>query len=326
MSNLFNWFQIGDPYLGITAIIAINLIISLFYHAFKLKWPDLYFSVNNMAAFFVTVSFKRYLAFRFVPVFLFSTIILGILMKNQSINVSISLGILSLFFHSVFTNGRAIYDLLTNSKRIKVYFNFGYQIVIHFLTFVSLIILGVASGLAAKSAFVVTITPSIQGIADNIWSALLTVLIIEYLRTIYTEKSIDVDQVFENSLNKIDPKILKYIDKVSLELNANPVLVKAICLVENIQRPKWIRNVENIKALLHLTGTYGIMQVRASKHVSDTESVKIAVEEYFSNSNGVKDSNSLSGLIKKYNPSKSYEDLILRAMYYIDPNSADYPG
>lgn len=326
MSNFSNWLQIGDPYLAIAAIIAINLIIFLFYHAFKLKWPDLYFSVNNMAAFFVTVSFKRYLVFRFAPVFLFSTIILGILMKDQTVNLSINLGVISLFIHALLSNGRAILELLTNSKRIKVYFNFGYQIVIHLITFISLIFLGFFSGLVAKSAFIVSITPSIQGIADNIWSALLTVLIIEYLQTIYKEKGIDIDQVFENSLTKIDPKILKHIDELSQALNANPVLVKAICLVESIQRPKWIRNVENIKAFLRLTGTYGIMQVRVNKPISDNESVKMAIEKYFSNSKGIRDQQSLLDLIKKYNSSKSYADLVFRAMYYIDPNSAEYPG
>lgn len=313
-------------YLGFTSIILTNLLTFLFYNAFKLKWPDLYFSVNDMAVFFISVSFKRYIAFRFLPVFIIFTLILGIFAKGLNINTVTIFGLLSMTIYASLTDGRAIFDLLTRSKRIKIYFNFSFQVLLHVITFVSLLGVGLVAGLAANSTLVAKITPTMQGLVDNIWSAVLAVIIIEYLRILYSEKGVSVEEMFKRSLNSIDPKILNHIDKMCHEKGANLILVKAISIVENIQRPKWIRKFEFIPATLHLTGTYGIMQVRANKRISDIDSVTIAVDKYFSNTENLRDNESLSSKIREYNPSKEYEDLVMRAMYYLDPNSAEYPG
>jgi hypothetical protein len=54
--------------------------------------------------------------------------------------------------------------------------------------------------------------------------------------------------------------------------------VKAIMVVENLQRPLWFRRLESFKGRVFPSGTYGIMQVESARPVSDEESIKIAVE------------------------------------------------
>lgn len=320
----FSWINTNIAFLVLSLVIVSNSIISLFYSAFKLKWPDLYFSVNDMAAFFISVSLKRYLAFRFIPVFLILTIVLGVFMKELSINIATSAGIICMGVHALLSNGRAIYDLIRRSKNIKIYFNITYQISLHIITIAVLFILGFLSGLLSKTPFVEIITPSIQGLTDNIWSALLTVILIEYLRLLYTEKSIDIEEVIKRSQNNIEPDIFKMINYVSTKFNANPILLKAICIIENIQRPKWVRKIENIKSFLRQTGTYGIMQVKSSRPISDLESIEIAAENFFINTVDMKSYESIVQKITNYNDSVQYRDLVIKAINYLDPLNALY--
>lgn len=323
--NLFTSIP-DEAYSILAVVIFANSIILFFYQTFKLKWPDLYFSVNNMDAFFISVSFKRYIFFRFFPCFVINTLAVAVLIKSTSIQTAYIAGAISLFAHALITNGRAMFDLITRSKRIKIYFNYSFQILIHFFTIALLVFVGIVSGFASRLIFFRVLTPSPQGLVDNIWSALIAVILVEYLRLVYSDKSIGLDEVFDKSLKNISPELLNFIDQACVAHNANPVLVKAICIVENIQRPKWVRTFENFKARLGLTGTYGIMQVRSKKKISDKESVDIAVEEYLKDTRYTKNTEALKLHINKYNSSEKYKDLVIRVMYFIDPNSADYHG
>ena len=297
--------SIPNEFYSIVAVVFFaNSTISIFYKTFKLKWPDLYFSVNNMDAFFISVSFKRYIFFRFIPCLLINTLTIAVLTKNSSIQISYIAGAISLLVHAFLTNGRAIYDLLSKSKRIKIYFNYSFQLLIHLFTTVFLIFIGILSGLFSRLAFFRALSPSPQGLVDNIWSALITVILIEYLRLIYSDRSNVLDEVFNRSIKNISPNLLNHIDRTCPANNANPILTKAICIVENIQRPKWIRSVENIKASIGLAGTYGIMQVRSNKRISDIESVNIAVKDYLSDTRHIKSTESLKSFIGKYNSSE----------------------
>ncbi len=250
----------------------------------------------------------------------------AVLTKSSSIQIAYTAGAISLLLHGLLTNGRAIYDLIRKSQRIKIYFNYSFQILIHFFTIAALVGLGIVSGLASRFTLFRVLTPSLQGLVDNIWSALIAVILVEYLRLVYSNKSIGIDEVFDRSLKNINPELLNHVDKVCSTNNANSVLVKAICIVENIQRPKWIRTIENIKARFRLTGTYGIMQVRSNKKISDAGSVDIAVKEYLKDTRYVKSTEIFKSYINRYNSSEKYKDLVVRAMYFIDPNSAGYPG
>lgn len=274
--------------------------------------------------FFISVSFKRYIFFRFLPCFLINTLVIAVLTKDYPINLSYSTGAISLFIQSLATDGMAIYDLLTKSKRVKIYFNFSFQVVIHLITIILLVGIGVASGYASKLSFFRALTPSPQGLIDNIWSALIAVLLVEYLRLAYSGSNIGIQEIFIRSQKSIGANILNYIRDKSIEQNANPILVQAICIVENIQRPKWIRVFEDIKSWLRLVGTYGIMQVKSNHPISDKESIDIALREHLKNTLKIKNIDNLKKHIEIYNSSEEYKELVIQAMFYLDPYSTEY--
>lgn len=316
----------SEAYLILSVIVTVNILITIFYSVFKLKWPDLYFSVNNMEALFISVSFKRFIFFRFLPCFLICVLVVATLTKNNPLYIAQVAGTISLLIHGLMTNGKAIYNLIAKSKRIKIYFNYSFQILLHGLITLFLIGLGFIAASLSRLDFFRLITPTPQGLVDNIWSAFITVVLIEYLRKAYADKSIEINEVFERSLKSIKPELLTHIDAVCLENNANPILVKAICIVENIQRPGWIRFFENLKARSKQWGTYGIMQVRINKNISDEESINIAVKDFFKNSKNIHSPEVLTDYISKYNKALDYKDLVVQAMYFLDTGSSEFFG
>ena len=107
---------------------------------------------------------------------------------------------------------------------------------------------------------------------------------------------------------------MKSIKDSSEQCNANFDLVFVFCVVENIQRPKWFRNIENMIPM----ATKGIMQVKSFFPIDDSTSVKIAIKNYFQNtSNFIFNEINLMKQIKKYNGQKSekYFSLLERSLY-----------
>lgn len=54
---------------------------------------------------------------------------------------------------------------------------------------------------------------------------------------------------------------------------ADPAAVEAVALAEELNRPRWARRLERV--LVPRAATYGLMQVRADRPLSDLESVEL---------------------------------------------------
>lgn len=301
-----------------------NFLIWLFYRTLKLKWPDYYFSATDAVALFVSVSPFRYFAFRLFPPFLLITILLAAFNKSLNpsidVNTSILIGLISCSFHALINNGLAFLKLLINSDSVKTYFNKYAQMGFHIFTIFLLCIVGVVAGLFSTTTIAIYITPSIEGLVDNTWSSVIAIVLFFYAEKIYRRNDdVDLEKVFKKSMNKVGADLLKYIDEISKKHSANATLVKAVCLVENLQRPKWLRQIENIKAFLKRDGTYGIMQVRVNKYINDKESIEIAISKWFKNTKTINSVHEIEKIAKTYNNDPKYVDLISRAYMYLMP-------
>lgn len=302
------------------------IVLRLFYKVFELTWPELYFSVNDKTALFVSVSWQRYLAFRFAPFFLATTFAAGVFMRSHSVSENISATLLSAAVYSFLTDGKAIYQIITKSSEIRTYFNSRFQVILHIITVLLFLFVGFVSGLVAKTYVVETITPTMQGLVDNLWSSLLVVLLAFYLKQIYSQEGLSEDILFRRSLDNISPSVLHAIDTYSRKKNANLVLVKAVCIAENLQRPKWVRKIEALMGIFKAEGTYGIMQVKSKKNVSDIKSVEIAVSKFFKNTSGVNDIDKLRATILNYNNDDGYVNIVLKIMTFLDYSSVQHRG
>jgi hypothetical protein len=53
------------------------------------------------------------------------------------------------------------------------------------------------------------------------------------------------------------------------------MLLHAIMIVENVQRPPWFRALERLKGHVFPRGTYGILQAEADRPLTDQESIDV---------------------------------------------------
>ena len=97
--------------------------------------------------------------------------------------------------------------------------------------------------------------------------------------------------------------------------------MKAVCIAENLQRPPWFRKIESSLSLFKAEGTYGVMQVKSKKRLSDEESVIISIRKFFKNTASISNIDSLREIIKKYNGNERYIDIVLKIMSFLDYSS-----
>lgn len=275
----------------------------------------MYFAVYDSMSLFISFSPIRYFAFRIVPVFSIIAIILGTSTTfsiKQRILAGLSIGIL----HALFTNLWALVKILKNDKTVFAYLNKPFQIFTHLFTFIIILFTSILAGTASHWGKIHLIVPDLNGLRDNLWSSVVAAMIGVWLYKLYKKDEVSTGSLFKKNIEKLSPEIIKTIEEESIKNKANTRLVKAICVVENIQRPSWIRKVEKIKSIFDKEGTYGIMQIKSSHYIGDRESIKIAVEKFFSNTED-KCWSDLEEIIFKYNSDKRYVEFVGHAFNYL---------
>jgi hypothetical protein len=309
----------------ITLIIVINLLIYGFYKIFQIKWPELYFAVNDQLSHFISTSPERFFLFRLLPPLIITSLIIGSISAQTSVIHMFLYGGTICLIHAFITNGKSLMKLLFWRERIKVFFNYQFQVFLHIFTIAALFFVGGLGGVIAELGLFKSITPTLPGIVDNIWSTLITAVASISIYDVYTKRNnIDVDKLLRKSHEQIDSYLIEYIHMKSDEYLANERLVLAVCIVENLQRPKWIRSYERIKSNFSSRGTYGIMQVMSEHWISDEQSIDLGIKKYFTNSKlsylGQED---ITNIITKYNPSEQYSEMVWFAYCYLPSDKYD---
>jgi len=302
----------------IIPVVLAYILLGLFYKLFQATWPDLYFSTSDITGYYISVTPLRYFAFRLVPVIIIVSLVLGVFGKNLSQNIINYIGINIGIIYGGSTHGLAILKLLTKEKSVQRYFNTYTQYLFHVLSFSLILLVSYLAAYVSKSEIVAKLTPTFSGLIDNIWASLITVLIASYLYKIYQGKDINTDEIFDNSLKKLRPELVELIENYSVNKNANINLVKAVCIVENIQRPAWVRKVEYMKSFIVNKGTYGIMQMLSEKPLSDKQSIQQAIDTYFVNSKDLLNEN-IQSIVRLYNQDDRYIDLVMAAYEHLAP-------
>ncbi|MFA6197601.1 MAG: hypothetical protein WC734_00395 [Patescibacteria group bacterium] len=304
------------------------LLIFFFYSAFKSKWPELYFSDADKVSFFISVSPRRYILFRIAPVLIVSTMVLSAFSKSFHLSELVIMGLTIGFIHSVTTNGLALYKLIRRSKTIAKFVNRVTQISFHVLSVFLLTIVGIVGGMLSKAGFINKIMPTTDGLVNNIWSSIITALAAVFLYKTFESQQMSDEEMLHRSLRSIPQNLFDLIEKHSAEKNADPILVKAVCLVENVQRPLWFRRIERFKSKLHKSGSYGIMQVHSDTPLNDEQSIIYAIDKYFidtTNHTLHEDADDcVTNAIKSYNSEEKYAELVMKAYVFIAPNLLGY--
>lgn len=279
------------------------------YQYYKINWPERYFGVEDKINIFISINPVYYFIFRLAPVIIAIFLTHGFFYASGwKIYNPIILGTLTGFIYSVVNDGTALLDLIKGKLGIERFINVTSQYFLHFATIILLTLSGTLAGLLATYTQLHIILPKFEGLIDNIWASFITVLLYFIIKSVINRpESIDVDELIIKSAKAISrqTELIKSIEKISNINKADEILVKAVCIAENIQRPKWLRNIENILGFFKPSGTYGIMQVESKKPITDINSIEIAISKYFKNSANIMFSEKQK-LISRYNPDGKY--------------------
>lgn len=175
------------------------------------------------------------------------------------------------------------------------------------------------------------LAPSLPGIVDNLWSALLVaILVVLYVdatnqQTMVNEnsKTIILKNYVIGSYNSINLKYGPTIQSASLKDKSSKPLIYAVLIYENMNRPELVRKLENfIVKIFRIRLSVGIAQVKSKTPLSNEQSIRIgsrilkntdAIVREALNSNEEKYL-PIKDIIKIYNPSTKYIDSVIQIL------------
>ncbi len=294
-------------------VVAVATAVSIYiiYRVFENKWPDAYFATTDKSSAILAMSPVWFFGFRFIPIFAVTTLAFSFLkIDDYSIQERIASGLIVSIIYIIPTDFLALYKIFKKSSSIYQYSNKASQVLTHVLSALFVFSLIMAGSYASSLLIFQKVVPTAQGVADNLWSSLLIAVFLSifYRLPIWVNHWSDID-VYKISRRRIDPEIFREIKRQSTSYNANQYLIESIAIVENLQRPKWLRRFEWLKSWFIKEGTYGIMQVYGNSYISDIDSVKLATDKFFKDSKDM-GLDSLLELVRKYNPDEKYLDMI----------------
>jgi len=175
------------------------------------------------------------------------------------------------------------------------------------------------------------IAPSISGLVDNLWSSLLVaLLVLAYLKATnmsrkYEDKTAEetaISNYVVRSYAEIKKKYGDVIDTACRKNMCSKQVLYAILIYENMNRPHWLRAIENgIVRILKKELTVGIAQVRSNKPLTNAESIqkaaKILVGSVYADAgygDGFANISQLEGVLDAYNSSEQYTQSISKIM------------
>lgn len=277
--------------------------------------PTHYMSVSQFIA-SGNRKWVKYFAFRYVPPLVIFVLLAAVLQKYFDIGNLVPYITLACI---VSLAPRDIVHLFSRKTMTS-------ERIIHVANIIVLTATASLVGLAASFVDMRFLAPSPEGIIDNLWAALFTAMLVAvYIRTsTMTEqrdnspKEIELSNTVLRSYSKMRELYYHAIIHMCNVNNTSVPLLYAVLIYEDMNRPVWLRKVENI--IVKLTKkelTVGIAQVKSRKPLTDIESMRKAaailsdtheLNRYFEQR--IYSSAQFQSAINKYNKSPRYHDAV----------------
>lgn len=237
----------------------------VFYRAVEFAWPASYVTLDSGVEYSITASPARYTAFRFAPIFL-ASLFVAVSMDRVDGNAALAVaGVCAI--HAASTNIWAIIRLVRSHVAARK----SPLLLLHCVVVVGIAAAGLLALLLRSS--LAPLVPSIGELSATLWTAILAAVVGAYIVRMSQSRTTDLRTAMQRSRRSVGRDLWEYAEHAALENSADPHLLRAIMLIENMQRPPWFRVLERIKGKLIKSGTYGVMQVWADHPLSDRESI-----------------------------------------------------
>ena len=291
-------------YSFITALL-LSIILHYCYRRIRSDWPASYQSLFEDSAYRKALRPVRYMVFRSSPIILAS--VFGAVQLERYGKPVWLFGILLWAFHTLDTNGRALWELryeyddnMTKGPRQALY---GLMIVATFILIQGFVLL--ASYTTRNTRIMQAVVPDVSEIVVDLWAGLVgAVLILVYLGVSETDRTDDA--VIDRIRRRVESYYMSYVRSRVDNPRFDFELFEAVMIAESLQRPRWFRILERLKGIVWKPGTYGVMQVRSDRPLSDFESIDKALY----------DLGHLFIDVPDYNDDSWYSDVVTRLRTY----------
>lgn len=246
----------------------------MIYGVLRFRWPEAYLSLSDTFGLTFTTSATRFLTFRGLPIVVVVWAVAVTVDRLGGVGwISALLGVLG---HLGFTNFKAAWIILRGQAVVN---HFSYHVVISVV-----VLLSAGSGIALSYSLP-GLVPSPEAFLEDVWLAILISLLGgSFLLGVNRMESVRPEAgpgYYEWRVRRdLGLPLLDDVFQRSLAADKDPFLVTSIVMAEVLQRPKWFRRAERATAWLRRNGTYGVMQIRSSKPLSDAESIVLGIAAF----------------------------------------------
>ncbi|MFT2750536.1 hypothetical protein ACMT9U_13240 [Clavibacter sp. Sh2036] len=247
-------------------------VLHALYATFRIKWPDAYSSLTDTFSLTIRATWLRFILYRFAPVFL---VALGISVTadRQDAVALLAVGILATA-HVASTNGRSFVRDMRGKKETG---DFRPNFAAYHAGVIALVLAAaVAAYLLRKVA--APLVPGADALVESLWTAALVATCAGLLFSLIGTRdsramAMSGEYLSRRAIADVGISTVDYAYTKAVETGADPILIRSILFAEVLQRPRWVRNLENWSWWTRRRGTYGVMQTVSRKPVGDRESI-----------------------------------------------------
>jgi hypothetical protein len=302
---------------GMLTAVALGVaFLYVFYRAVEFQWPESYFGASDTASYSISLSPFRFAAFRFAPVA--ATCLFVAVTLDRANSHPLAGALLLGGAHGAATVGRAFVVGVFAPRTLR-----RHRAPVLLLRLVILIgVLAVALGCAALRVQAAPLVPEVHEMAATAWTAIFAGVLGAFVIRVSQGRTGDTTELMKRSRQTIPEGLWQLAESCATAAGGDVALVRAVMLVENLQRPQWFRRLERWKSVAMPHGTYGIMQVEATRRLSDVESVRLAVANRLAAVNvktpeGYLDYTALLEFAVSYNPDPTFGRLLASAYDFV---------
>lgn len=285
----------------------------MFFRAVESHWPATYLALSSGVDYAISRHLIRYLSFRLLPVVTVCVFVAVTLTRSglPPVFPILAVGLA----HASLTSGRAFVAQLRSRLRRQR----PLLLLVHLV--VSFAVVAAAIGGLLVSPFLASYIPPLEQVSSDLWTGLIAGIVGAYAVRVTGPRHVDSAKAFSDSRASIPDGLWGEVPSIAEEAEADPVLIQAVMLVENIQRPSWIRQLERKAATwFQKPATLGILQVRADPTETDEEILVRAINERFSQwdvwDDDSVDYDQLERFARTYNRDPKFLEMLYEALEY----------
>jgi hypothetical protein len=245
-------------------------VLYMVYKGFEFQWPSQYLSLANTYSLNIVSRSYRLFLFRFVPVF-----VVGVAVWSTT-NKLTELGWFAIVVMGV-TNVLSTNVLALVRSFESGRFNLGVNYASYHLTAIGVVGLSCLSSIIA-GPLLAPLVPDPKDFLNALWTGVFVAVAGAFAMRAAglggPQDDYEEDYFIARAYRDVGIDFFDTLFSRAQEIGADPLLAKAVAIVEILQRPKWVRDVERaFGRLVPASRTYGAMQIKSSEPLTDLESL-----------------------------------------------------